>query len=221
MPSTAVNVDSTIGRARVSSASRTASPAAQAVRSRARVWSTSRIAALTTRPEQDDEADHRQQVERLETEQADQRAVQRCRRRSMPASPASRAGCRAPSGTAPPSARTGSASASSEILRHGAQRLVQVVGGAGVGELGLPVRIVSRTVGSTSSRARFSASSRVMSSGGSKLTLTVRWPLMRTSCEGPTVWRSSASSPTVCTPEVGVTMGSSASSSGDAPLVAP
>ena len=54
-----------------------------------------------------------------------------------------------------------------------------------------------------------------MSSGGSKFTLTVRCPLMRTSCDGPTVWRSSVSSPTVCTPAPGVTIGSSASSSGE------
>ena len=54
-----------------------------------------------------------------------------------------------------------------------------------------------------------------MFSGGSSVTLTVRWPLMRTICDGPTVCFRLVRSPTVCTPAAGVMTGSSASSSGE------
>ncbi len=81
-------------------------------------------------------------------------------------------------------------SASRKFWRHRPQRLVQVVRRPCVGQLHLRLHRRANLRLDLRPRASRVASSSVMSSGGSKFTLTVRWPLMRTSCDGPTVWRS-------------------------------
>ena len=81
-------------------------------------------------------------------------------------------------------------SASRKFCAIAAQRLVQVVRRARVGELHLRLHRRAHLRLDVGPEQR-NASSSVMSSGGSKFTLTVRCPLTRTSCDGPTVWRSS------------------------------
>ncbi len=74
---------------------------------------------------------------------------------------------------------------------------------------------ISRICGPAISRRFCSASCTVMSSGGVTESVSVRWPLTRSSWVGPTVRWMSVSSPRVCSPASGVATGVDASCSGD------